>query len=73
MLKKIEPVKLASWKKLEKLRSVKEFNLRKMFASDPLRADRYSIEFNDIFVDYSKNLIDDECFNSLFGACRSAV
>ncbi|HQI03890.1 MAG TPA: glucose-6-phosphate isomerase [bacterium] len=66
MLKKIEPVKLASWKKLEKLRSVKEFNLRKMFASDPLRADRYSIEFNDIFVDYSKNLIDDDVLKDLF-------
>lgn len=66
MLKKIDPVKLASWRKLQNLRSSKEFNLRRMFASDPLRADRYSIEFNDIFVDYSKNLIDDDVLRSLF-------
>lgn len=66
MLKKINPVKLASWKKLENLRLKKEFNLRKAFVSDPLRADRYSIEFNDIFVDYSKNLIDDDVLKALF-------
>ncbi len=66
MLKKIDPAKLASWKKLENLRLKKEFNLRKSFVSDPMRADRYSIEFNDIFVDYSKNLIDDDVLKALF-------
>jgi len=66
MLKKINPVKLASWKKLENLRLTKEFDLRKSFVSDPSRAQRYSIEFNDIFVDYSKNLIDDDVLKTLF-------
>ncbi len=65
MLKKVNPVKCSSWKKLKKLKNEKELNLKKLFTADKKRAAKYSIEFNDIFLDYSKNLIDDEIFKTL--------
>ena len=40
--------------------SINEKTLKDLFASDPARFDKYSITFNDILVDYSKNRIDEQ-------------
>jgi glucose-6-phosphate isomerase len=65
VIKKINPAKCKSWEKLKKLRGDKTLNLKELFADDKKRAKKYSIEFNDIFIDYSKNLVDDEIFKAL--------
>ena len=56
MLAKQNPTSLKAWKKLEKM--PREFDLKSLFAADPKRADDFSAEFNGMYVDYSKNLID---------------
>lgn len=65
MLGKKDPKKLDSWEKLKQLKENRDLDLRALFKDDPLRAGRYSLEFNDVFFDYSKNLIDENVFNSL--------
>ncbi|MEU4091775.1 glucose-6-phosphate isomerase [Streptomyces sp. NPDC026673] len=37
-----------------------ELRLRELFAADPARAERYTVEVGDLRIDYSKNLITDE-------------
>ena len=39
---------------------IKDLHLRKLFADDPGRAQRYSVEGGGLFLDYSKNRITDE-------------
>ncbi len=61
MLKKINPTKTNAWKNLaahyEKL---KDTHMRVLFTEDPERFTRYSIQHEDVLVDYSKNIILDE-------------
>ncbi len=55
------------WKALEaKASEAKKWNMREMFAKDPQRAERFSAEACGIFLDYSKNLIDDDAMAKLF-------
>ena len=42
-----------------------ELNLRDAFAQDPARFSRYHTALDDLFVDYSKNLITDNVLNGL--------
>ncbi|MCW8919641.1 MAG: glucose-6-phosphate isomerase, partial [Gammaproteobacteria bacterium] len=46
--------------------------LRELFATDPSRADRYAIQFNDIYLDYSKNRITDKTMALLFRLARES-
>jgi glucose-6-phosphate isomerase len=39
---------------------IKDMHLRKLFADDPGRAERFSVEGGGLFLDYSKNRITDE-------------
>jgi len=56
MLQKINPTTTKSWKKLEgHFDSMKHIHMKDLFAQDAERFDRFSIRFNDILVDYSKN------------------
>lgn len=51
----------ASWKALEAhFESVNKMHLRDSFAADDRRFDKFSLKFEDILLDYSKNLINDE-------------
>lgn len=45
-------------------------HLRTWFEEDTGRAERYAIELDDLFLDYSKNRIDDSILSSLFGLAR---
>jgi glucose-6-phosphate isomerase len=61
MLKKINPTKTESWRKLrEHYRKIKNVHMKDLFLQDPNRFERFSIQFNDILVDYSKNRITGE-------------
>ena len=46
--------------------------LRKLFSSDPRRFHSYSLHFNDILFDYSKNLINNKTLPLLFDLARAA-
>jgi len=55
-----------AWKSLEDhFKSVREQHLRQLFASDPDRARRMTLEALGIYLDYSKNRITDETLNLL--------
>jgi glucose-6-phosphate isomerase len=59
---KMQPLtQRAAWKALETHHEkIKSSTLRSLFADDPQRADRFTIEAAGLFLDYSKNRITDE-------------
>ena len=64
--------RLPQWKALETHhRSMAPLHLRQLFADDPRRADRFSIEAAGWFLDYSKNRITDETLSLLFQLARA--
>jgi glucose-6-phosphate isomerase len=68
MLNKIDPTKTRSWEALaEHFRKMKKVHMRTLFAEDPERFKKFSIQFNDILVDYSKNIIKEETVSLLIG------
>ncbi len=68
MLPSIDPTQTNAWKSLkEHYETIKNKQMRDMFAADPERFSRYSIRFNDILFDYSKNRISDETLKLLIG------
>ena len=61
MLKKMTPTKTASWQNLKNhYRKIKNIHMKELFKTDPDRFRKFSIRFNDIIVDYSKNRITDK-------------
>ncbi|MBF0302732.1 MAG: glucose-6-phosphate isomerase [Desulfamplus sp.] len=58
MLKNINPATTLSWKKLsDHYQTMKDVHMRKLFEHDPDRFNHFSIKWNDILVDFSKNII----------------
>jgi len=56
----------ATWQALEAHRkAMAQLHMRQLFASDPKRFSTYSLQLNDILLDYSKNLIDGETMRLL--------
>ena len=52
---------MPAWKSLQDhYQVVKNLHMRDLFAADPHRFEKFSIRFNDILFDYSKNRITDE-------------
>ncbi|NLO00928.1 MAG: glucose-6-phosphate isomerase [Bacteroidales bacterium] len=63
MLPKTDPTTTRSWEQLKKyFESFKEAHLRQLFENDHVRFEKYSLKFEDILVDFSKNRIDDTVF-----------
>ncbi len=61
MLSSVKPDATGAWKRLtEARRRLDAVHLKDLFAADARRFERYSLQFGDILVDYSKNIIDDE-------------
>ncbi|RPJ36026.1 MAG: glucose-6-phosphate isomerase, partial [Planctomycetaceae bacterium] len=55
-----------AWKALEAhYREVRQLHLRKLFADDPDRGERLTVEAVGIYLDYSKNRITDETLRLL--------
>ncbi|MBW1678578.1 MAG: glucose-6-phosphate isomerase [Deltaproteobacteria bacterium] len=68
MLKRMNPTKTKSWKRLTNhFEKMKNVHMKTLFAEDPERFNKFSIRFNDILVDYSKNRIRDETLKLLLG------
>ena len=56
----------AAWKALEAhYPKIRELHLRKLFADDPKRGERMTVEAVGIYFDYSKNRITDETLKLL--------
>jgi glucose-6-phosphate isomerase len=49
-----------------------DVHLRNLFAGDPSRFDRFSIQVDDLLVDYSKNRVSEETMALLFDLARQA-
>jgi glucose-6-phosphate isomerase len=65
-LSKINPTKTTAWKLLEEhYEQIKDKHLREWFKQDSQRFEKYSIKFNDILFDYSKNRIEDKTLELL--------
>ncbi len=61
MLYKINPLETSSWKKLqEHFEGMKDMSMIDMFQDDPGRFSKFSLSFEDTFIDYSKNIINEE-------------
>jgi glucose-6-phosphate isomerase len=61
MLKKINPTKTKAWAKLkDHYNEIHNKHMVDMFNEDPERAENFSIVFNEILIDYSKNRINAE-------------
>lgn len=66
MLKKINPVKTSAWKDLrDHFKIMKNRQMKDMFSDDPGRFEKFSLRFEDILLDYSKNCIDAETLRLL--------
>ncbi len=65
------PTQTSAWKNLEDhFNEMEGKNLRDLFKDDPERFAKFSTQFNDIFLDYSKNLITEETMNLLISLAR---
>src|SRR5574344_1228479 len=54
------------WKKLEhRAKKMQKTEMKNLFAKDKLRATRYSILFNQLLFDFSKNVVDDKSMKYL--------
>ena len=62
----INPTSTNAWKKLtEHYAQIQHVSMQEMFAKDTKRAEKFSIQWNDFLVDYSKNIIYQETLNLL--------
>jgi len=66
MLKNINPVTTDAWKQLRThYEDIKDKSVKDMFTETPDRASRFSVRFNDILLDYSKNIIEEQTIKYL--------
>ncbi len=66
MLAKMNPTTTKSWQNLRRhYEKTKSLHMRDLFAEDSRRFDKFSICFNDLLVDYSKNRITEETLKGL--------
>jgi glucose-6-phosphate isomerase len=65
-LKSINPTKTNAWLELKKhFEEIKNIHLKDLFNDDKKRQEKFSINFNDFFIDFSKNRITQKTVNQL--------
>ena len=65
MIEPIDATTTAAWEELDQLADSADLDLRHAFATDPERAQRFTRSVGDLYVDLSKNLIDDDVVAAL--------
>ena len=66
MLPTNNPIETAAWRKLEMIfLTLQATHMRELFQDDPDRFTKFSAQFEDILVDYSKNILNEEAFGLL--------
>lgn len=65
-LPNIKPTTTNSWKALqEHFAAIKDVHMKDLFAEDKDRANKFTIKWDDFYVDFSKNRITDDTFKYL--------
>jgi glucose-6-phosphate isomerase len=65
-LASINPTSTEAWKKLNQhYTQMATVSMKEMFANDTTRAEKFSIQWKDFLIDYSKNCINQETFSLL--------
>ena len=65
-LPNVNPTTTASWKKLmHHFTDAQHLKMKDLFAEDTARADKFTINWDDFYVDFSKNRITEETFKYL--------
>jgi glucose-6-phosphate isomerase len=68
----VDPTTTTSWKKLKRHhKAVGKTSISELFDQDKKRFERFSITFNDILVDYSKNNISEETIKLLMSLAKN--
>jgi len=71
MFPTVNPTTTNAWKELEAyFKTFKGTQMKDLFENDPKRFEKYSIKFEDILVDFSKNIVDDHAFTLLMKLAR---
>ena len=66
MLPNLNPIETSAWRKLEMIfLTLQATHMRELFQEDPDRFQKFSLQFEDILVDYSKNILNDEALSLL--------
>lgn len=72
MLNSTNPTQTPEWEKLSThFDEMKHVQMKELFASDAQRFAKFSQQFNDIFVDYSKNIITEETMSLLINLAKA--
>jgi glucose-6-phosphate isomerase len=72
MLPKINPTATDAWKKLAAHHAaMKNVHMKRLFAEDPERFQKFSVRFDDLLLDYSKNRITAETLTLLVELAQS--
>ena len=67
------PTELPVWKELEKqYRELRPLHMRDLFKENPDRFEKFSVSAGELFLDYSKNRIDDKTFGLLIELAKQA-
>ena len=62
-----------AWKALSAHQTaLTRLTMRDMFRDDPRRFDKFSLQLDGLFLDYSKNLISEESLRLLFSLARQS-
>jgi glucose-6-phosphate isomerase len=66
MLAKVNPVTTKSWQNLSRhYTKMKDVHMKALFAEDPQRFQKFSLRFNGMLIDFSKNRITEETLRLL--------
>ncbi|MFN8334604.1 MAG: glucose-6-phosphate isomerase [Cyclobacteriaceae bacterium] len=66
MLPTINPIETPAWQRLEiHFLTMQAMHMRELFHDDPDRFEKFSIQFEDILIDYSKNIMTQETLRLL--------
>ena len=70
----VSPKTLPAWQELEELaESIENKSIVTLFNEDTLRSQRLSIQHDELFLDYSKNLVDNRVLSSLFSLANQSL
>ena len=71
MFPTVNPTTTSAWKELETyFATFKGTQMKSLFATDAHRFEKYSLKFEDMLVDFSKNIVDDHIFSLLMQLAR---
>jgi glucose-6-phosphate isomerase len=71
MLPSVNPIETKSWQKLElHFLTLQATHMRELFDADAERFQKFHLQFEDVLIDYSKNLISEETLQLLTGLAQ---